>query len=104
MAGFNMGFIPEKTITDEVIKRYGKINGYEDTKVERKKDEISGREKEKRRKIRDDTTRVLEEILEARHDSNVKQLARDYDGLYMEETESAFMGTILCNRRTTLRN
>ncbi|KAK9142955.1 hypothetical protein Syun_012355 [Stephania yunnanensis] len=30
--------------------------------------------------------------------------AKDYEGLYREESELAFMGAILCNEMTTLRN
>ncbi|KAK9169266.1 hypothetical protein Syun_001406 [Stephania yunnanensis] len=44
MAGLDMDVQPKKTITDEVIERYGKINGYEDTKDEREKSEITRRE------------------------------------------------------------
>ncbi|KAK9118849.1 hypothetical protein Scep_016942 [Stephania cephalantha] len=41
---------------------------------------------------------------EARNDPNVEQLSRDYNGLYMDELKLAFIGTILHNQKTTLRN
>ncbi|KAK9151011.1 hypothetical protein Syun_009320 [Stephania yunnanensis] len=57
-----------------------------------------------RRIIRYNTRRILEEMPEARNDPNMKQPTRDYDELYMEELELAFMGAILRNQMTTLRN
>ncbi|KAK9094594.1 hypothetical protein Scep_026063 [Stephania cephalantha] len=35
MAGLELDVLPEKTITDEVIKRHGRVNGYENTEDER---------------------------------------------------------------------
>ncbi|KAK9151254.1 hypothetical protein Syun_009563 [Stephania yunnanensis] len=93
-----MDVLLKKTITDEFIERYGKINYYEDTKDEREKTEIARREKEVRRKIRDDTRRMLEEVSKAKNDPTVEQPTWDYDGLYMEELELAFKGTILQNQ------
>ncbi|KAK9112143.1 hypothetical protein Scep_019662 [Stephania cephalantha] len=40
----------------------------------------------------------------ARNDPNVDQPARDYDRLYMEESDLAFTGAILCSQMTTLCN
>ncbi|KAK9162704.1 hypothetical protein Syun_003606 [Stephania yunnanensis] len=99
-----MDVLLQKTITHKVIERYGKVNGYEKTENEREKAEITRRETEKRRKIRDDMRRILEEMLEARRDLNVEHLARDYNKLYVEELELTFVGEILCNQMTTLRN
>ncbi|KAK9169141.1 hypothetical protein Syun_001281 [Stephania yunnanensis] len=76
MARLDMDVLLEKTITDEVIER----------------------------KIRDDTRRILEEMSKARHDPNVERLARDYDGLYMEESEMGFMGATMLNLMTALHN
>ncbi|KAK9107254.1 hypothetical protein Syun_023265 [Stephania yunnanensis] len=39
-----------------------------------------------------------------RNDPNVEQPARDYDGIYIEKSELAFMGTILRNQVRTLMN
>ncbi|KAK9125511.1 hypothetical protein Scep_014357 [Stephania cephalantha] len=104
MTGLDMEVLLEKTITDEVIERYGRVNGYEDTEDEREKAKIAKREIDQRRKIKDDMRRILEEMSKARNDLNVEQPARAYDGLYMEESEFVFMGTILRNQMTTLRN
>ncbi|KAK9162955.1 hypothetical protein Syun_003857 [Stephania yunnanensis] len=62
LAGLDMDFIPEKTITDEVVERYERMNGYEDTEVDRERAEIARRETNLKRKIRDDTRRILEEM------------------------------------------
>ncbi|KAK9160765.1 hypothetical protein Syun_007106 [Stephania yunnanensis] len=95
--GLDMDILPEKTIMDEVNERYGRMNSYEDTKDERERVEICRRETKQRRKIIDDTSRILEEMPEARLDPNVGQHAREYDRLYMEESELAFMGATLHN-------
>ncbi|KAK9151147.1 hypothetical protein Syun_009456 [Stephania yunnanensis] len=60
MAGLDMDVLPKKTIMDEVIERYGIVNGYENTKDEREKVEIAKREIEQGRKIGDDTKRISE--------------------------------------------
>ncbi|KAK9151330.1 hypothetical protein Syun_009639 [Stephania yunnanensis] len=46
----------------------------------------------------------MEEMSKAKNDPNVEQPARDYDGIYVEEFELSFMGTILRNQIRTLRN
>ncbi|KAK9162903.1 hypothetical protein Syun_003805 [Stephania yunnanensis] len=48
--------------------------------------------------------RVLEEMSRARNNLNVEQPDTNFDGLYMEELELAFMGSILRNQVGTLRN
>ncbi|KAK9092824.1 hypothetical protein Syun_027735 [Stephania yunnanensis] len=99
-----MDVLLEKTITDEVIKRYGKSDRYEDSVNEREEAKIARSATEQRRKIKDDMRRILEEMLKARNDSNVVQPTMDYDGLYMEKSKLAFIGTIQRNKMRTLRN
>ncbi|KAK9114072.1 hypothetical protein Syun_020869 [Stephania yunnanensis] len=103
MAGLEIYVFQEKTIIDEVIERYGKIDRYEESEDKREKVEIASREIEQRRKYRDDTRRVLEEMLRSRNNLNVEQPFMDNDGLYMEELELAFMCTILHSKMRTLR-
>ncbi|KAK9121380.1 hypothetical protein Syun_018997 [Stephania yunnanensis] len=91
MAGLDMDILPENTIIDEVIKRYGRVNGCEDIEDERESAEIARRETGKRRKIKDDTRRFLEEMSKARHDPNVEHPTRDYDGLYIEELKNTYL-------------
>ncbi|KAK9081674.1 hypothetical protein Syun_030892 [Stephania yunnanensis] len=95
IAGPDMDVLPKKTISNNVAERYRKVNGYEDTKDEGERAEIARRGTKQKRKIRDDVGRILEEMLEARHDPNVEWPAWDYDGLYMEKPELSFMGAIL---------
>ncbi|KAK9163185.1 hypothetical protein Syun_004087 [Stephania yunnanensis] len=40
----DMDVLPKKTITEEVIERYGKVNSFEDIEDERKRVEIARRE------------------------------------------------------------
>ncbi|KAK9107421.1 hypothetical protein Syun_023432 [Stephania yunnanensis] len=46
MVGLDVDVLPEKTITDDVIEIYGRLNGYENAKVDRERDEIARRETE----------------------------------------------------------
>ncbi|KAK9092937.1 hypothetical protein Syun_027848 [Stephania yunnanensis] len=46
-----------------------------------------------------DIKRVLEEISRARNDPSVEQPAKDYDRLYMEESELAFYGFLVKIRK-----
>ncbi|KAK9142748.1 hypothetical protein Syun_012148 [Stephania yunnanensis] len=93
-----------KTITYKVIERYGKANGYDDTYDEREKAEIARRETKQKRKIRDDTRRIMEKLSEARNDRNMEQPTRNCDGLCIEQRVLAFNGAILCNQMTALNN
>ncbi|KAK9160606.1 hypothetical protein Syun_006947 [Stephania yunnanensis] len=104
MAGLEIDVLLKKTMTNEVIDRYEKIDRYTDFEYEKEKAEIASRETEQRRKIRTDKRRVLEEKQGARNNLNVEQPTMDYNGLYMEESEFTFMGTILRNRLRTPRN
>ncbi|KAK9151650.1 hypothetical protein Syun_009959 [Stephania yunnanensis] len=70
MACLDMDVLPEKTITNELIERYGKVNCYEDVEDMRERVEIAKSETEQRKKIRDDTRKILEEKSEARNDPN----------------------------------
>ncbi|KAK9107086.1 hypothetical protein Syun_023097 [Stephania yunnanensis] len=95
MARLDINVLPEKTISHEVIKRYGKVNDNEDTEDEIERAEIARRENEHRRKIKYDTRRIVEEMSEARNDPNVEQPARDYDRIYMEESYNLDVPTLL---------
>ncbi|KAK9098501.1 hypothetical protein Syun_025546 [Stephania yunnanensis] len=99
-----MDVLPEKTIIDKVIKRCRRVNGYKDVKNEREMVEIAKRETVQRKKIKDDTRRILEVMSKTKNDPNMEQPMRDYDGLYMEESELAFVDEILRNQMTTLHN
>ncbi|KAK9151235.1 hypothetical protein Syun_009544 [Stephania yunnanensis] len=104
MARLDMDVLPEKTITDEIIERYRRMNGYQDIEGERERVEIARRKIEQRKKIRDDTRRILKEMSKTRNNLNVEQPIRDYDGLYMDELELGFIGVISHNQMTTLHN
>ncbi|KAK9142620.1 hypothetical protein Syun_012020 [Stephania yunnanensis] len=69
----------------------------------KKKAEIASREMEQRRKIRDEMRKVLEEMSRVRNNPNSEQPATNFDNLYMEELELAFIGSILRNQVMTLR-
>ncbi|KAK9160492.1 hypothetical protein Syun_006833 [Stephania yunnanensis] len=102
MAGLDMDVLPEKTITDEVIERYGRLDGYEDIRDERERAKIGRRKTKQRTKIKDSIRSILEEMSDAIKDPNVEQPTRDYDGLYTEGSKLAFMGAIPCNQMTIL--
>ncbi|KAK9107269.1 hypothetical protein Syun_023280 [Stephania yunnanensis] len=78
MASLDINVLLEKTIIDDVIERYSRINGYEDTKDEREMAKITGRETEQRRKIRDDMKRILDKMSKARNDLNVERPGQEY--------------------------
>ncbi|KAK9107163.1 hypothetical protein Syun_023174 [Stephania yunnanensis] len=101
MSKLNMGLLSKKAITNAIIKSYGKIYEYEDFKDERKMVKIANKEKQERRKIRDETRRVLEEMSRARNDKNVEQHV-NFDGTYMKESKLAFIGSIQRNQVRTL--
>ncbi|KAK9098911.1 hypothetical protein Syun_025956 [Stephania yunnanensis] len=94
MAELEIDVLPEMTISDEVIERYERVNDYKDAEEERESAEIARQETKQRRKIKSNTRRILEEVSEARNDLNAEQPARDYERLYIEESELAFYG---CN-------
>ncbi|KAK9142586.1 hypothetical protein Syun_011986 [Stephania yunnanensis] len=96
MAGIDMDVLPEKIITDEVIERDRKVDGYENSEDKRKKAGMERREIERRRKIIDDTRRVIEKVKVGFYGYNSAQLnanskesrtgVREPDGLSEEHS------------------
>ncbi|KAK9135562.1 hypothetical protein Syun_014892 [Stephania yunnanensis] len=99
LLGLDMDVLPKKSITEELIERYGRVNGYEDAEDERERVKIARREIEQRTKIKYDTRRILEEMSEVKNVSNMEQPTMDYDKLYKEEQM-----TTLCNQELVFEN